>query len=58
MKKKNKFIFTTSPESANILRQMGYVQISSGGDSWVFLNNEKITFDHLKDTTFTNKICT
>lgn len=56
MKKKNKFIFTTSPESANILKQMGYVQISSGGDSWVFLNSDKIVFEKLKDTVLTDKL--
>lgn len=54
--KKEKFIFTTSKETADILIQHGFVQIGEGGNCWVFLNDRKISFENLKDVALTDKI--
>lgn len=53
---KNKFIVTTSEESAEILEATGFELISHLGNQWTFLNNGKLQFSNLKKISFTNKI--
>lgn len=49
-----KFITTTSAETAEKLKTMGFQLIQQSNNSWTFLNNVKSTFEKSKDVAYTN----
>lgn len=51
-----KFIMTRNSETASIFRKMGFTEISSGNDYWLFINEGKIVFETLYDVTYTDKM--
>lgn len=53
---KNKFIKTTDKDTADILREAGFIEVGKEGNKWVFINNDKIQFsmDEMKDVHITD----
>lgn len=49
-----KFITTTSAETADKLKTMGFQLVQESNNSWTFLNNAKSTFEKSKDVAYTN----
>ena len=49
-----KFITTTSAETAEKLKAMGFQLVQESNNSWTFLNNIKSTFEKNKDVAYTN----
>ena len=54
--KKPKFIITTFAETAEYLKDAGFVLVSHSGNQWTFLNNSKMLFTHLENVAFTDKL--
>lgn len=54
---KKKFIYTTSKETAEKLRNMGFVEANKNSShGWTFINDDKISFEHNEETIYTNKL--
>ena len=53
-----KFIITTSNETAKLLKNAGFKQVSISEGQWLFLNEDKniANFSELQDITYTNKL--
>lgn len=51
-----KFIITNNPESASILRRMGFQIINENGKTWIFMNDKKIIFQKIDDVVFSNRL--
>lgn len=52
--KNEKFIITTSAESADWLIKKGFDLVQQQGNKWVFLNNGKLVFSNLEKVSFSN----
>lgn len=52
--RKEKFIITTSAESADWLIKNGFDLVQQQWDKWVFLNNGKLVFSNLEKISFSN----
>lgn len=53
----NKFIYTTSKETAEVLRKMGFIEVTQPNVSgWTFINNDNIKFSLNDSTVYTNKL--
>lgn len=51
------FIKTNNEDTANMLKQLGYMELSKEGSFWVFANTTgKTEFADKKDIIYTNKI--
>lgn len=50
------FIYTTSKDSADILKKAGFVLVNRTPNSWTFINDKKIQFQNLSNVVFTNKL--
>ena len=54
---KKKFIYTTSKETAAMLRKLGFLEASPGTNKgWTFVNDDKIRFELNDSTIYTNKL--
>ena len=51
-----KFIMTDSEDTAKALADFGAQMISKTDTCWIFLNDAKLHFDHLKKITYTDKL--
>lgn len=52
-----KFIMTNKPETRDLLKKMGFHEVSGDGKTWFFLNNGKLLFaNEVKDIYFTDKM--
>lgn len=51
-----KFIITKDPESAQSLRQLGLIEISSTNGHWMFMMDKTIMFNHIKNIAYTNTL--
>lgn len=52
--KKDKFIITTSAESADWLIKKGFDLVQQKDGCWVFLNNGRLVFSNLEKVSFSN----
>ncbi len=52
--KKDKFIITTSAESADWLIKKGFNLVQQQDGRWVFLNNGRLVFSNLEKVSFSN----
>ena len=51
-----KFIYTTSKETAEVLRQMGFIEVQHTPRGWTFINDKNIKFSLNENTIYTNKL--
>ncbi len=54
----NNFIFTPSKDVAKSLESKGYQLFQKNEQGWTFINDNKLSFDSLKDIIYTDKIFT
>lgn len=50
------FILTTDKKSADYLLSYGLTLIHNDGNTWTFLNENKLLFSNLSNITYTNKL--
>lgn len=50
------FILTTDKKSADYLLSYGLTLIHNDGNTWTFLNKNKLLFSNLSNITYTNKL--
>ncbi len=53
---KDKFIMTTSPETAELLKAENFQLLSCSGGVWTFINNGRHQFSNLEKVAFTDKL--
>jgi len=54
---KKKFIYTTSKETADVLRKKGLLEVApQSTNGWTFVNDDKIRFELNDKTIYTNKL--
>lgn len=57
MKKKNKFIYTTSKESADKLINLGFNLLQETNGQYFFLNDvDKLIFEEVNEVAYTDKL--
>lgn len=51
-----KFIYTSSKESADTLKKLGFIVINESSNGWTFIYDKKIIFQKIDNVIFTNKL--